>query len=188
MIDAVTPNNPVWVSRLDHHMSLANGIALRAAGVTRDTPDVDGVSTYTGFGYLEVASAEPETVVEVLRFAEKPDRETAARYHINSVVLLNNNFSLNQDERPFSAAYGGKQEEGFEMWQFSRETDFAKLAASLGCVGMVVEKADDLKPAIERAMSLDKPVVVDVRTDIKAMAPRAWTAPTEAPLRPGTTY
>src|SRR5437667_11833564 len=109
------------------------------------------------------------------------------RYHINSVVLLNNNFSLNQDERPFSAAYGGKQEEGFEMWQFSRETDFAKLAASLGCVGMVVEKADDLKPAIERAMSLDKPVVVDVRTDIKAMAPRAWTAPTEAPLRPGTT-
>src|ERR1041384_8207319 len=41
-IDAVTPNNPVWLSRLDHHMSLANGLALRAAGVTRDTPDVDG--------------------------------------------------------------------------------------------------------------------------------------------------
>jgi predicted amidohydrolase YtcJ len=41
-IDAVTPNNPVWLSRLDHHMSLANSAALRAAGVTRDTPDVDG--------------------------------------------------------------------------------------------------------------------------------------------------
>ncbi len=41
-IDAVTPNNPVWLSRLDHHMSLANSVALRIAGVTRDTPNVDG--------------------------------------------------------------------------------------------------------------------------------------------------
>src|SRR5688572_20988868 len=35
-IDAVTPNHPVWVNRLDGHMSLANAAALRAAGVTRD--------------------------------------------------------------------------------------------------------------------------------------------------------
>ena len=41
-IDAVTPNNPVWINRLDGHMALANSAALRAAGVTRDTPDVDG--------------------------------------------------------------------------------------------------------------------------------------------------
>jgi predicted amidohydrolase YtcJ len=36
-IDSVTPNNPVFVSRLDGHMGLANGIALRLAGVTRNT-------------------------------------------------------------------------------------------------------------------------------------------------------
>jgi predicted amidohydrolase YtcJ len=41
-IDAVTPRNPVWVNRLDGHMRLANGLALRAAGITRVTPDVDG--------------------------------------------------------------------------------------------------------------------------------------------------
>jgi predicted amidohydrolase YtcJ len=41
-IDGITPNNPVWLSRLDHHMSLGNTVALRIAGVTRDTPDVDG--------------------------------------------------------------------------------------------------------------------------------------------------
>jgi predicted amidohydrolase YtcJ len=41
-IDAVTPDNPVWLSRLDHHMSLANTAALRIAGVTRDTPDAQG--------------------------------------------------------------------------------------------------------------------------------------------------
>jgi hypothetical protein len=36
-IDSVTPNNPVFVNRLDGHMALANGAALRAAGITRDT-------------------------------------------------------------------------------------------------------------------------------------------------------
>ncbi len=41
-IDAATPNNPVWVNRLDGHMSLANSAALKAAGITRDTKDVAG--------------------------------------------------------------------------------------------------------------------------------------------------
>lgn len=41
-IDSVTPNNPVWVQRLDGHMGLANSAALRAAGVTRATKDVEG--------------------------------------------------------------------------------------------------------------------------------------------------
>ena len=41
-IDSVTPNNPVWINRLDGHMSLANGAALQAAGVTAGTRDVDG--------------------------------------------------------------------------------------------------------------------------------------------------
>ena len=37
-IDAVTPDNPVCVNRLDGHMILANGKALALAGVTKDTP------------------------------------------------------------------------------------------------------------------------------------------------------
>ena len=41
-IDSVTPNNPVWVNRLDGHMSLANGAALRAAGISKATPEVAG--------------------------------------------------------------------------------------------------------------------------------------------------
>ena len=41
-IDAVTPDNPVWVSRLDGHMALANSLALKQAGVDADTPDVAG--------------------------------------------------------------------------------------------------------------------------------------------------
>ena len=41
-IDSVTPNNPVWINRLDGHMALANSAALRVAGVTRATPEIVG--------------------------------------------------------------------------------------------------------------------------------------------------
>lgn len=41
-VDAVTPDHPVWVNRLDGHMALANSAALAAAGVDRTTAEVDG--------------------------------------------------------------------------------------------------------------------------------------------------
>jgi predicted amidohydrolase YtcJ len=41
-IDAVTPDNPVWISRLDGHMGLANSLALKQAGIDADTPDIAG--------------------------------------------------------------------------------------------------------------------------------------------------
>src|SRR5437868_6508024 len=42
LIDSFTPDTPVFVNRLDGHMALANGYALRLAGVTSDTPDPQG--------------------------------------------------------------------------------------------------------------------------------------------------
>jgi predicted amidohydrolase YtcJ len=41
-IDSVTPNNPVFVDRLDGHMALANTLALQKAGVTRSTREIPG--------------------------------------------------------------------------------------------------------------------------------------------------
>ena len=41
-IDSVTPDHPVFVGRYDGHMSLANSLALRLAGVDRTTVDVPG--------------------------------------------------------------------------------------------------------------------------------------------------
>lgn len=41
-IDSVTPNNPVFVSRLDGHMALANSAALEKAGIGRKTRDIPG--------------------------------------------------------------------------------------------------------------------------------------------------
>jgi predicted amidohydrolase YtcJ len=42
LIDGFTPNTPVFVSRLDGHMALANGLALEKAGITKATPDPPG--------------------------------------------------------------------------------------------------------------------------------------------------
>jgi len=41
-IDSVTPENPVFVSRLDGHMALANSLAMKLAGVDRKVKDVAG--------------------------------------------------------------------------------------------------------------------------------------------------
>ncbi|MFN2637798.1 MAG: amidohydrolase, partial [Gemmatimonadaceae bacterium] len=41
-IDSVTPNNPVWINRLDGHMALANTAAIRAAKVPMTGGDVTG--------------------------------------------------------------------------------------------------------------------------------------------------
>jgi predicted amidohydrolase YtcJ len=57
-IDSVTPNNPVWIQRLDGHMGLANSAALRAAGVTRATGEVNGGTI------VRDASGEPTGILK----------------------------------------------------------------------------------------------------------------------------
>src|SRR6267143_3910395 len=47
-IDSVTPNNPVFVNRLDGHEALANAAAMRAAGVTTSTPAPQGGEITSG--------------------------------------------------------------------------------------------------------------------------------------------
>ncbi len=42
LIDQLTPDTPVFVSRYDGHMGLANSLALRLAGITAKTPDPPG--------------------------------------------------------------------------------------------------------------------------------------------------
>ncbi len=42
MIDAVTPDNPVFINRLDGHMGLGNSLAMKLAGVDRNVKDVAG--------------------------------------------------------------------------------------------------------------------------------------------------
>ena len=41
-IDPVTPDNPVCVNRHDGHMVLVNSVALKLAGISKDTPEPEG--------------------------------------------------------------------------------------------------------------------------------------------------
>lgn len=42
LIDSITKDNPVFVQRLDGHIALANSLALKKAGITKDTPNPQG--------------------------------------------------------------------------------------------------------------------------------------------------
>jgi acetolactate synthase I/II/III large subunit len=100
--------------------------------------------------------------------------ETAARHRLNAVILVNNNRSLNQETRLFDAAYGGQQRGGARgMWVFE-DVNLAKVAEDLGCLGIRVERPSELPAALARAFAAERPVVVDVASDIAALAPRAW--------------
>jgi predicted amidohydrolase YtcJ len=59
LIDQVTPKTPVFVNRLDGHMALANSLALKLAGVTRETKDPDG-----GVIVRDPATGEPTGVLK----------------------------------------------------------------------------------------------------------------------------
>ena len=63
-IDKVTPDNPVFVSRYDGHMALANSLALRLAGIARRTPERAGGTMVTDAkgeptGVLKDAAMDP---------------------------------------------------------------------------------------------------------------------------------
>ncbi len=100
--------------------------------------------------------------------------ETAVRCGIPTVTCVNNNNSLNQETSIFKAAYDGNPsaKQG-EMWHFS-QVNFAKIAEDFGAVGIRVEKPAELRPALDRALSSGKPAVIDVISDIQALAPTAW--------------
>ncbi len=99
--------------------------------------------------------------------------ETAARYGINAVIVVNNNHAYNQEKRLFDIAYGGEQRgNAHDMWVF-RELNFARIAEEFGCFGIRVEKPDGLEDAIRKALAAGKPAVVDVVSDIDAAAERA---------------
>jgi acetolactate synthase-1/2/3 large subunit len=99
--------------------------------------------------------------------------DTAMRNGINIVAVVNNNHSLNQEKNLNEEVYGGQTPESDALWMLT-EADFAKIAESMGCLGIVVKRPSELSSALDQAFSSGKPTVVDVRTDIDGIAPPAW--------------
>jgi acetolactate synthase-1/2/3 large subunit len=101
--------------------------------------------------------------------------ETAVRWKINSVTIVNNNGGGNQSKRGFDRAYGGEPTaKSRELWTYN-SMNFAKLAEDMGALGIRVERASDIAPALARALAANRPTVIDVVSDIEALAPTAVT-------------
>ncbi len=101
--------------------------------------------------------------------------ETAVRWNINSITLVNNNSAGNQSKTGFDKAYGGTQtEQAKEIWNFTK-VNFANIANEIGALGIRVEKPGDFNSALDQALSANRPVIIDVVTDVDAIAPIAVT-------------
>ena len=101
--------------------------------------------------------------------------ETAVRWNINSITLVNNNSAGNQSKTGFDKAYGGTQtEQAKEIWNFTK-VNFANIANEIGALGIRVEKPSDFNSALDQALSANQPVIIDVVTDVDAIAPIAVT-------------
>jgi acetolactate synthase I/II/III large subunit len=97
--------------------------------------------------------------------------ETAVRRRINLITVVNNNHGGNQSKRGFDRAYGGQStDQSRELWTY-QDVDFARIAGEMGALGIRVDRPGDLATALDQALSADRPVVVDVHTDIGVVAP-----------------
>jgi acetolactate synthase I/II/III large subunit len=99
--------------------------------------------------------------------------ETAVRWRINAVTVVNNNGGGNQSKRGFDRVYGGTQTEGGRtLWTFNK-TNFARIAEDMGALGLRVENAGTFPAALAQALAANRPAVIDVVTDMDALAPLA---------------
>ncbi|PMS15453.1 acetolactate synthase [Trinickia dabaoshanensis] len=99
------------------------------------------------------------------------EMETAARYGINTVTVVNNNDGFNQ-ERPLWDESPALE----KNWKFGR-VDFAAVAENFGVKAYRVERASEFTSAFNAALAAQRPALIDVRTDPSALVPIPWTKP-----------
>lgn len=91
LIDAVTPKNPVFINRLDGHMALANSLAIKLAGVDKNTPEVAGglivrkPSGEPAGVFKDAAMGYIEKVIPAPTFEEELEAAVAASEHAASL-------------------------------------------------------------------------------------------------------
>ncbi len=103
--------------------------------------------------------------------------ETAVRWNIPAVLLVNNNKSLNMEIDIYTDAYGGALKANHaELWKFA-DISFAALAEQMGAKGITVRKPNEISGALDEALSCGRPCVIEVLTEIEALAPTAFIEP-----------
>ena len=103
---------------------------------------------------------------------------TAARYNIPVIQLVLNNHVLGM-VRQWQTLFYGKR---YSATVLNDQVDFVKLAETLGAVGMRVTKREEVAPALEKAIALGRPVVIDcvIDSDDKVFPMMPAGAPLEA--------
>ncbi len=99
--------------------------------------------------------------------------DTARKTGINTVTVINNNHSLNQEQGGIEGTYGQRSSESDAHWLFP-DQNFVRMAESMDCFGVTVNKPSELEGALEQALNAGKPAVIDVKTHIEGIADRAW--------------
>lgn len=82
---------------------------------------------------------------------------TAARYQLPIIEVVINNHVLGM-VRQWQTLFYGKR---YSNTILNDAADFAKVAEALGAVGMRVTKKEEFAPALQKAIALQKPVVID---------------------------
>jgi acetolactate synthase-1/2/3 large subunit len=103
--------------------------------------------------------------------------ETALRYNLPTVTVLNNNVSLNQERFIWEP-----HEEHAHNWRF-RDVDWAAVAKGFGAWAVRVDNPDDVKDAIREALASGLPAVIDARTDDQAVVAKSWGPGSGSPYR-----
>jgi len=92
--------------------------------------------------------------------------ETAVRWGIPTVTVINNNSVLGQCQLGIRRAYRSQGPGGEERQQYKfSDTNFARLAQDLGAAGIRVENPGEIRGAIRQALAMGRPAVVDVVTE-----------------------
>ena len=86
---------------------------------------------------------------------------TAARYNIPVIQVVVNNHVLGM-VRQWQTLFYGKR---YSATVLNDAVDFVKLAEAMGAVGMRVTAKEEMGPALEKAIALGRPVVIDCQID-----------------------
>jgi acetolactate synthase-1/2/3 large subunit len=100
--------------------------------------------------------------------------ETASRFNINTVTIINNNGGLAQGIDDIKSVYGSRAGNPEELYRF-KPVSFARIAQEMGCLGIRVEHPAEIGDAIRQALAAERPTVVEVMTGLHYRAPEPWS-------------
>ena len=104
------------------------------------------------------------------------EMETARRFNINTVTIVNNNSGLAQGISDVTRLYAGHPGTPEQMYQFT-PVNFARVAKEMGCWARRVEDPADISEAIRQALAAERPAIVEVLTGLEYEAPNPWSPP-----------